>query len=429
MTHARSIYSNETLDCVTATDPEIAAVLNDELLRQQSQLEMIASENFTSRAVLAAQGSVLTNKYAEGYPGRRYYNGCDVVDRAEILAMKRACKLFDCCYANVQPHSGSQANMEVFMALMKPGETFLGMDLASGGHLTHGSKVNFSGKWFNAIGYGLRDKDHQIDMEQVAALAKEHKPKVIIAGGSAYPRTIDFAKFREISDSVGAYLWVDMAHFAGLVAGGQCENPLKHAHVVTTTTHKTLRGPRGGMILSDCADLTKKLNSAVFPGSQGGPLMHAIAGKAIAFKEALQPAFKDYAKKVIENAQVLAKTLSKGGLEIVSGGTDCHLILVDLRPFNISGNEGANALERAGITCNKNSVHSDPRPPQETSGLRIGSPALTTRGMGLAEFTWIGETIIEILQGVRDGDSSNAESKARAEITKLCHRFPLYNDF
>ena len=291
MTHTASIYSDDTLDCVQSTDPEIASILDEELSRQQHQLEMIASENFTSRAVLAAQGSVLTNKYAEGYPGRRYYNGCEVVDKAEVLAMERACELFECSYANVQPHSGSQANQEVFMALMKPGETFLGMDLASGGHLTHGSHVNFSGKWFNAIGYGLKEDDHCINMEQVAALAHLHKPKVIIAGGSAYPRNIDFAAFRKIADAVGAFLWVDMAHFAGLVAGKQVENPLKHAHVVTTTTHKTLRGPRGGMILSDHPELSKRLNSAVFPGSQGGPLMHAIAGKAIAFKEAMQPEF------------------------------------------------------------------------------------------------------------------------------------------
>lgn len=429
MTYNASIYSQSTQNCVQETDPEIAKVLEQELERQQNQLEMIASENFTSRAVLAAQGSVLTNKYAEGYPGRRYYNGCEIVDIAETLAIERACKLFDCSYANVQPHSGSQANIEVFMALIKPGDTFLGMNLDSGGHLTHGSSVNFSGKWFNAIGYGLQERDHCIDMDQVDALAKEHKPKLIIAGGSAYPRHIDFAHFRKIADEVGAYFWVDMAHFAGLVAGGQLENPLKHAHVVTTTTHKTLRGPRGGMILSDCPDLTKKLNSAVFPGSQGGPLMHAIAGKAIAFKEALQPDFKDYAAQVISNAKILAKTLKEGGLEIVSGGTDCHLILVDLRPFDITGRDGANALERAGITCNKNSVYNDPRPPQETSGLRLGSPALTTRGMGEAEFIWIAGAILEVFRGVRDDESSAVEHKIRGEVASLCQRFPLYDNF
>lgn len=429
MTQTASLYSDATLKSLHTTDPEIARVLDQELARQQNQLEMIASENFTSRAVLAAQGSVLTNKYAEGYPGRRYYNGCEVVDIAETLAIERACQLFDCCYANVQPHSGSQANIEVFMALIKPGDTFLGMNLDSGGHLTHGSSVNFSGKWFNAIGYGLNEDDQCIDMDQVAALAEQHKPKLIIAGGSAYPRTIDFAAFRKIADKVGAYFWVDMAHFAGLVAGKQLENPLKQAHVVTTTTHKTLRGPRGGMILSDHPDLSKKLNSAVFPGSQGGPLMHAIAGKAIAFKEALQPAFQDYSKRVIDNAQTLAKTLRKGGLEIVSGGTDCHLVLVDLRPFNINGRDAANALERAGLTCNKNSVYNDPRPPQETSGLRLGSPALTTRGMGKSEFIWIGDMILDVLRCVREGDSSDAETLARADVTKLCDRFPLYDDF
>ncbi|NCP62642.1 MAG: serine hydroxymethyltransferase [Alphaproteobacteria bacterium] len=429
MTAVASIYSRDTQDFVQTTDPEIAKVLEQELERQQNQLEMIASENFTSRAVLAAQGSVLTNKYAEGYPGRRYYNGCEIVDIAETLAIERACKLFDCAYANVQPHSGSQANIEVFMALIKPGDTFLGMDLASGGHLTHGSHVNFSGKWFNAVGYGLRESDHCIDMDQVEALAREHKPKLIIAGGSAYPRNIDFARFRKIADEAGAYFWVDMAHFAGLVAGKQLDNPLKYAHVVTTTTHKTLRGPRGGMILSDCPDLAKQLNSAVFPGSQGGPLMHAIAGKAVAFKEALQPDFEIYAAAVIANAKILAKTLKEGGLEIVSGGTDCHLILVDLRPFNINGRDGANALERAGITCNKNSVYNDPRSPQETSGLRLGSPALTTRGMGEKEFIWIAEAILEVLRGVRDGDSATAEKKVRDEISDLCARFPLYDNF
>ncbi len=429
MTATNSIYAPQTIDAVTLTDPEMAGILDEELERQKFQLEMIASENFVSRAVLAAQGSVLTNKYAEGYPGRRYYNGCEVVDKAEVLAIERACALFDCCYANVQPHSGSSANIEVFMALMQPGETYMGMDLASGGHLTHGSRVNFSGKWFNVVSYGLRDEDNLIDMDQVRQLAHEHKPKLIIAGGSAYSRAIDFKTFREIANEIGAYLWVDMAHFAGLVAGKQMENPLKYAHVVTSTTHKTLRGPRGGIILSNEPDLAKKLNSAVFPGMQGGPLMHAIAGKAVAFKEALSPSFVTYSKQVILNAQILAKTLQVGGLEIVSGGTDCHLILVDLRPFDINGRDGSDALERAGITCNKNSVHGDPRPPQETSGLRIGSPALTTRGMKEAEFEQIGRMILDVLKALRDGDASSAERRVREEVTALCQKFPLYSDF
>ena len=429
MNNIATIYSDDTMGALQEVDSEIATILTKELQRQQNQLEMIASENFVSRAVLAAQGSVLTNKYAEGYPGRRYYNGCEIVDMAETLAIERAKQLFDCCYANVQPHSGASANLEVFMALMNPGETFLGLALDSGGHLTHGSKVNFSGKWFNAIGYGLTEEDQTIDMQQVAELARKHKPKVIITGGSAYPREIDFAAFRAIADEVGAYLWVDMAHFAGLVAGKQMANPLKHAHVVTTTTHKTLRGPRGGMILSDQEDLSRKLNSAVFPGSQGGPLMHAIAAKAVAFKEALDPKFQDYAKQVIKNAKVLADTLNKGGIEIVSGGTDCHLILADLRPLFLNGRDASDALEAAGITCNKNSIYGDPRPPQETSGLRIGSPALTTRGMKEPEFEWIGNTILEVLSALRKGEVSAVEQKIRGEITDLCNKFPLYNDF
>lgn len=425
----QSIFTEKTMDAVQAIDPDIASILSEELERQQYQLEMIASENFASKAVLAAQGSVLTNKYAEGYPGRRYYNGCEVVDKAETLAIERACKLFECCYANVQPHSGSSANIEVFMALMQPGETYLGMDLASGGHLTHGAKVNFSGKWFQAVGYGIRADNNLIDMDEVRRLAHDHKPKVIIAGGSAYSRQIDFKTFREIADEVGAYLWVDMAHFAGLVAGKQMENPLKYAHVVTSTTHKTLRGPRGGLILSNEPDLAKKLNSAVFPGLQGGPLMHVIAAKAVAFQEALSPEFITYSKQVIKNAQVLAHALKAGGLEIVSGGTDCHLILVDLRPFEISGRDASNALERAGITCNKNSVHGDMRSPQETSGLRFGSPALTTRGMKESEFRQIADMILEVLRGVRDGHSEPAEQSVRAQITKLCDQFPLYDNF
>lgn len=427
MTAAHSIYTPKANDMIHETDPEIALILDEELNRQRFQLEMIASENFASKAVLTAQGSVLTNKYAEGYPGRRYYNGCEIVDKAEILAQDRACELFDCSYANVQPHSGSSANIEVFMALMKPGDTYLGMDLASGGHLTHGSKVNFSGKWFNAVGYGIRADDHRIDMDQVKALAKEHRPKCIIAGGSAYSREIDFQAFREIADEVGAYLWVDMAHFAGLVAGKQMQNPLKFAHVVTSTTHKTLRGPRGGIILSNEQELVKKFNSAVFPGLQGGPLMHVIAAKAVAFKEALAPTFQEYSRQTIENAQILSQTLKNGGLEIVSGGTDCHLILVDLRPFNISGKDASNALESAGITCNKNSVYADPRPPQETSGLRFGSPALTTRGMKAVEFKLIGELILDVLRGVEKGDSSKQEQACRKAVEALCSDFPLYN--
>ena len=427
MTAAHSIYTPKANDMIHETDPEIALILDEELNRQRFQLEMIASENFASKAVLTAQGSVLTNKYAEGYPGRRYYNGCEIVDKAEILAQDRACELFDCSYANVQPHSGSSANIEVFMALMKPGDTYLGMDLASGGHLTHGSKVNFSGKWFNAVGYGIRADDHRIDMDQVKALAKEHRPKCIIAGGSAYSREIDFQAFREIADEVGAYLWVDMAHFAGLVAGKQMQNPLRFAHVVTSTTHKTLRGPRGGIILSNEQELVKKFNSAVFPGLQGGPLMHVIAAKAVAFKEALAPTFQEYSRQTIENAQILSQTLKNGGLEIVSGGTDCHLILVDLRPFNISGKDASNALESAGITCNKNSVYADPRPPQETSGLRFGSPALTTRGMKAVEFKLIGELILDVLRGVQKGDSSKQEQACRKAVEALCSDFPLYN--
>jgi glycine hydroxymethyltransferase len=423
------LYSQATFSALSGTDPSIADVLTHELERQQNQLEMIASENFVSRAVLAAQGSVLTNKYAEGYPGKRYYNGCEVVDIAETLAIERACALFDCSYANVQPHSGSQANQEVFMALMNPGDTFLGMSLDCGGHLTHGAKVNVSGKWFKPISYGIHEDTHLIDLDEVAQLARTHKPKVIIAGGSAYPRSIDFAAFRRIADEVGAYLMVDMAHFAGLVAGKQLDNPLPHAHVVTTTTHKTLRGPRGGMILSNCHDLAKKLNSAVFPGYQGGPLMHIIAAKAVAFKEAQDPSFQTYSKQVILNAQALATHLQTGGLDIVSGGTDCHLILVDLRPFKINGRDAANALERAGITCNKNSVHNDPLPPQESSGIRLGSPALTTRGLKEAEFKTIADYILQVLKALREGDSTQTEKAIRQKVTALCQAFPLYKDF
>ncbi len=381
-----------------------------------------------SRAVLEAQGSVLTNKYAEGYPGRRYYGGCEFVDVAENLALERAKALFDCSYANVQPHSGAQANQAVFMALLKPGDTFLGLDLASGGHLTHGSPANQSGKWFNAISYGVLPDTHLIDYDAVEALAKEHQPKVIIAGGSAYPRQIDFARFRAIADSVGAYFMVDMAHFAGLVAGKAHPNPLDHAHVVTTTTHKTLRGPRGGMILSNDEALGKKFNSAVFPGLQGGPLMHVIAAKAVAFGEALTPEFQAYAHQVVANAQAMAAAVKAGGFDLVSGGTDTHVVLVDLRPKDLTGKASEAALERAGFTCNKNGVPFDPKPPATTSGVRLGSPAGTTRGFGTQEFTWIGNKIVEVLDalaGTPDGNPE-VETRVRGEVTEMCARFPIY---
>ncbi|AMS29312.1 MAG TPA: serine hydroxymethyltransferase [Hyphomonadaceae bacterium] len=411
-----------------AKDSELAAAIQEELHRQQTQIELIASENIVSRAVLEAQGSVLTNKYAEGYPGRRYYGGCEFVDVAENLALDRAKALFDCSYANVQPHSGAQANQAVFMALLKPGDTFLGLDLASGGHLTHGSPANQSGKWFNAISYGVRPDTHLIDYDAVEALAKEHQPKVIIAGGSAYPRQIDFARFRAIADSVGAYFMVDMAHFAGLVAGKAHPNPLDHAHVVTTTTHKTLRGPRGGMILSNDEALGKKFNSAVFPGLQGGPLMHVIAAKAVAFGEALTPEFQAYARQVVANAQAMATAVKAGGFDLVSGGTDTHVVLVDLRPKDLTGKASEAALERAGFTCNKNGVPFDPKPPATTSGVRLGSPAGTTRGFGTEEFTWIGNKIVEVLDslaGTPDGNPE-VEKRVRGEVEAMCARFPIY---
>ncbi|MCZ8207192.1 MAG: serine hydroxymethyltransferase [Aquidulcibacter sp.] len=411
-----------------AKDSELAAAIHEELHRQQTQIELIASENIVSRAVLEAQGSVLTNKYAEGYPGRRYYGGCEFVDVAENLALERAKALFDCSYANVQPHSGAQANQAVFMALLKPGDTFLGLDLASGGHLTHGSPANQSGKWFNAISYGVLPDTHLIDYDAVEALAKEHQPKVIIAGGSAYPRQIDFARFRAIADSVGAYFMVDMAHFAGLVAGKAHPNPLDHAHVVTTTTHKTLRGPRGGMILSNDEALGKKFNSAVFPGLQGGPLMHVIAAKAVAFGEALTPEFQAYAHQVVANAQAMAAAVKAGGFDLVSGGTDTHVVLVDLRPKDLTGKASEAALERAGFTCNKNGVPFDPKPPATTSGVRLGSPAGTTRGFGTQEFTWIGNKIVEVLDalaGTPDGNPE-VETRVRGEVTEMCARFPIY---
>ena len=409
-------------------DPDIFDAMQRELRRQQTQVELIASENIVSRAVIEAMGSVLTNKYAEGYPGRRYYGGCEFVDVAEELAIERATRLFGCSFANVQPHSGAQANQAVFLALCKPGDAVLGMSLAAGGHLTHGAAPNLSGKWFNAIQYGVRRDDARIDMEEVEALAHEHKPALIVAGGSAYPRVIDFAKFREIADAVGAYLMVDMAHFAGLVAGGAHPSPFPHAHIVTTTTHKTLRGPRGGMILADDADLGKKINSAVFPGLQGGPLMHVIAAKAVAFGEALQPSFKTYAHRVVENAKALAATLVDGGLDIVSGGTDTHLMLVDLRPKSLTGNITEVALERASLTCNKNGIPFDPEKPMVTSGIRLGTPAGTTRGFGPAEFRLVGELIVEVLDslgGNPDGDAQVEES-VRRRVEELCGRFPIY---
>lgn len=413
---------------LAAADPDVAAAVRGELHRQQDQVELIASENIVSRAVLEAVGSVLTNKYAEGYPGRRYYGGCEYVDDAERLAIERATVLFDCAFANVQPHSGAQANQAVMLALCQPGDTILGMSLAAGGHLSHGAPPNLSGKWFNAVQYGVRRDDARIDFDEVEQLAREHKPKIIIAGGSAYPRIIDFERFRAIADETGALLWVDMAHFAGLVAGGVHPSPLPHADVVTTTTHKTLRGPRGGMILSRDEALGKKINSAVFPGLQGGPLMHVIAAKAVAFGEALQPGFKEYARRVAENASVLADTLSGLGLDIVSGGTDTHLLLVDLRPKGTTGKIAEAALERAGLTCNKNGIPFDPEKPTVTSGVRLGSPAATTRGFGPSEFRYVGELIAEVLDGLAnnpDGDAQ-VEHSVYARVSELCARFPIY---
>ncbi len=410
-------------------DPDIFTAIGRELGRQQDQLELIASENIVSLAVLQAQGSVLTNKYAEGYPAKRYYGGCEYVDVAETLAIDRAKKLFGCNFANVQPHSGAQANQGVVLALCQPGDTILGMSLAAGGHLTHGAPPNLSGKWFNAVQYGVRREDSRIDYDQVESLAREHKPKLIIAGGSAIPRVIDFVRFREIADSVGAYLLVDMAHFAGLVAGGVHPSPLPHAHVVTTTTHKTLRGPRGGMILSMDEEIGKKINSAVFPGLQGGPLMHVIAAKAVAFGEALQPEFKSYARTIVENAKTLAGVLLEGGLDIVTGGTDTHLMLVDLRPKKLTGKAAEHSLELAGITCNKNGIPFDPEKPTITSGVRLGTPAITTRGLGPAECRHLGQLIVRVLDGLAaNGESGNAgiEKTVRAEVGELCRKFPIY---
>lgn len=415
---------------VSTRDPELAAAIADELKRQQHEIELIASENIVSNAVMQAQGSVMTNKYAEGYPGRRYYGGCEHVDVAEDLARERAKKLFNCGFVNVQPHSGAQANQAVFQVLLEPGDTFMGLDLAAGGHLTHGSPVNQSGKWFNAVSYSVDKKSHRIDFNEVQALAKEHKPKVIIAGGSAYPRIIDFKKFREVADSVGAKLMVDMAHFAGLVAGGVHPNPLDHADVVTTTTHKTLRGPRGGMILSNDLELGKKLNSSVFPGLQGGPLMHVIAAKAVAFGEALRPEFKQYAQAILDNANALSDAINAGGLSLVSGGTDTHVVLVDLTAKKLTGKAAEASMGRAGITCNKNGIPFDPESPFVTSGVRLGTPAATSRGFGTAEFTQVGEMIIEVLNGLeKNGEDGNGdvEKSVKMRVLDLTGKFPIYS--
>ncbi len=416
-------------ESVESRDPELFAAIRSELGRQRDEIELIASENIVSKAVMEAQGSVLTNKYAEGYPGRRYYGGCQYVDVAENLAIARACDLFGCGFANVQPNSGSQANQGVFTALLKPGDTILGMSLDAGGHLTHGAKPNQSGKWFNAVQYGVRRDTLDVDYDQIAELAQEHQPKMIIAGGSAIPRIIDFARMREIADSVGAYLLVDMAHFAGLVAAGLYPSPFPHAHVATTTTHKTLRGPRGGMILTDDDTIAKKVNSAIFPGIQGGPLMHVIAAKAVAFAEALRPGFRDYQKQVIANAKALADQLEKGGLATVTGGTDTHLLLVDLRPKGVKGNATEKALGRAHITCNKNGIPFDTESPMVTSGIRLGTPAGTTRGFGEAEFRQIADWIVRVVDGLAaNGEEGNAEVEAavKAEVAELCARFPIY---
>ena len=409
-------------------DPDLFKAIGEELHRQQDQIELIASENIVSRAVLEAQGSVLTNKYAEGYPGRRYYGGCEYVDVAEALAIERAKKLFNCAFANVQPHSGAQANQGVFMALLQPGDTFMGLNLAAGGHLTHGSPANQSGKWFKPVPYTVNPETLTVDMDEVEKLAMEHKPKLILAGGSAYPRFWDFARFRKIADAVGAIFMVDMAHFAGLVAAGVHPSPFPHAHVATTTTHKTLRGPRGGMILSNDEDLGKKINSAIFPGLQGGPLMHVIAAKAVAFGEALQPEFKVYAKQVVENAKALAETLIGGGLAITTGGTDNHLMLVDLRPKKLNGKISEASLEHAGITCNKNGIPYDTEKPTITSGVRLGTPAATTRGFGVEEFRQVGNMIIKVLDALAANPQHNGavEQEVRKEVSALCKRFPIY---
>ena len=426
-TVAANAFFNETLE---ARDPDIFNAIRKELGRQRDEIELIASENIVSRAVLEAQGTVLTNKYAEGYPGKRYYGGCQYVDIVEELAIERAKKLFGANFANVQPNSGSQMNQAVFLALLQPGDTFMGLDLNSGGHLTHGSPVNMSGKWFNVVSYGVREDDHMLDMDEIEKKAHETKPKLILAGGTAYSRIWDWKRFREIADAVGAYLMVDMAHIAGLVAGGAHPSPVPHAHVVTTTTHKSLRGPRGGMILTNDEDIAKKINSAVFPGLQGGPLMHVIAAKAVALGEALDPSFRTYAQSVVDNARALAKSLQETGLNIVSGGTDNHLMLVDLRPKNATGKRAEAALGRAHITCNKNGIPFDPEKPFVTSGVRLGTPAGTTRGFGTAEFAEIGKLIAEVLDGLKiaNSDEGNAsvEAAVRSKVEALCKRFPLY---
>lgn len=427
MNAAQERFFNDDLKNV---DSEVFDAIRNELGRQRHEIELIASENIVSRAVLEAQGSVLTNKYAEGYPGKRYYGGCQFVDVVETLAIERAKKLFGAAFVNVQPNSGSQMNQAVFFALLQPGDTFMGLDLNSGGHLTHGSPVNMSGKWFNVVSYGVRKDDQRIDMDEVARIARENKPKLILAGGTAYSRFWDWKRFREIADEVGAYLMVDMAHISGLVAGGVHPSPVPHAHVVTSTTHKSLRGPRGGMILTNDEAIAKKINSAVFPGIQGGPLMHVIAAKAVAFGEALQPSFKTYAANVVANAKALSASLIKNGLDIVSGGTDNHLLLVDLRPKNATGKRAEGALGRANITCNKNGIPFDPEKPFVTSGVRLGTPAATTRGFGEAEFTKIGELISEVLDGLKkansDEENTAVESHVRDQVKELTERFPLY---
>ena len=418
-------------DMLQSSDPEVYDAVFRELKRQSDEIELIASENIVSRATLQAAGSLLTNKYAEGYPGKRYYGGCQFVDSAEVLAIERACKLFCCAYANVQPHSGSQANQGVFNALLKPGDTILGMDLASGGHLTHGARPNQSGKWFNAVQYGVRRQDCLIDFDQIRDLAAQHKPKLIIAGGSAVPRNLDFERFHSIAREFGAWLMVDMAHIAGLVAGGVHPSPFPFADVATTTTHKTLRGPRGGMVLTDNAEIAKKVNSAIFPGIQGGPLMHVIAAKAVAFGEALRPEFREYVERVVANAAALAESLQSGGLDIVTGGTDTHVLLVDLRPMEVKGNQTEDALGRANITCNKNGIPFDPEKPTVTSGIRLGSPACTTRGFGKKEFRQVGEMIVEVVKGLREnGEAGNGsvEKAVKSRTVELCAKFPIYSD-
>jgi glycine hydroxymethyltransferase len=424
MSASNPFFSNS----LAQADVAIQSAINEELYRQQSQIELIASENIVSRAVIDAQGSVLTNKYAEGYPGKRYYGGCEFVDKVEAIAIDRLKQLFGAKYVNVQPHSGAQANGAVMLALVKPGDTILGMSLDAGGHLTHGARPALSGKWFNAIQYGVRQEDYLLDYDQVEALALEHRPQLIIAGYSAYPRAVDFARFRKIADRVGAYFMVDMAHFAGIVAAGRHQNPVEHAHVVTSTTHKTLRGPRGGVILTNDEELIKKINSAVFPGLQGGPLMHVIAGKAVAFGEALQPEFKTYIDRVIANAKALGEVLSAGGVNLVTGGTDNHLLLVDLRPKGLKGNQVEHALERAGITCNKNGIPFDTEKPTVTSGIRLGTPAGTTRGFNEKEFRQIGELILQVFEGLKQSPDGNevVEKHVRSKIAAMCEAFPIY---